>query len=294
VLDSVRDSQGSPAIFTANAVVANPDFERIRENDFSAYFYRTIEQTFAETGECERSLQLWKEARTRRLFVMHSHGREHLNVATWLHYLRQKDPESRLGFDLGFYGLSTTIATKQRPSFLAALRFDDAEGEREVSRIVTDGLRIFRQLMGYPSRSFIAPNYTWGRSLEKVLSDDGVTYLQGCYRHRYVGESRSHFRPLGAKNRWGQYAMVRNAWFEPSQKPASDCVDSCLRDVATAFLWRKPAVICSHRLNYIGAIFPRNRDANLKSLSLLLKTITEHWPNAEFMSTDELGDLIHG
>lgn len=34
VLDSVRDAHARPAVITANTVVANPDFDRIRAADF--------------------------------------------------------------------------------------------------------------------------------------------------------------------------------------------------------------------------------------------------------------------
>ena len=37
VLNSVSDSQGNPACFTANMIMANPDFMAIEKNNFSKY-----------------------------------------------------------------------------------------------------------------------------------------------------------------------------------------------------------------------------------------------------------------
>ena len=58
------------------------------------------------------------------------------------------------------------------------------------------------------------------------------------------------------------------------------------------FNWHHPVIICSHRVNFIGAINKYNRDKNLKLLSLLLQRIKKQWPDVEFMSSDKLGMLI--
>ena len=45
-------------------------------------------------------------------------------------------------------------------------------------------------------------------------------------------------------------------------------------------------------MNYIGSINPNNRKENLKLLDQLLKKVIMLWPNVEFMSSDQLGNLI--
>ena len=54
----------------------------------------------------------------------------------------------------------------------------------------------------------------------------------------------------------------------------------------------KPAIISSHRINYIGSLVEENRAYNLSRLNNLLKIILEKWPDIEFMTSDQLGDLI--
>jgi hypothetical protein len=71
-----------------------------------------------------------------------------------------------------------------------------------------------------------------------------------------------------------------------------DWVDSCLGEINAAFRWRKPAVISSHRVNYIGAHYPDNRDRGLRELKRLLKAIVQKWPEVEFMTSAELGELM--
>ncbi len=64
------------------------------------------------------------------------------------------------------------------------------------------------------------------------------------------------------KNSDGLRYLTRNSFFEPSQA-GSDWVNNCLNDIANAFKWNKPAVISSHRVNYIGSLFPENRENGL-------------------------------
>lgn len=298
VLNSFRDINGSPAVITANAIVANPDFGRIKDGDFEQYYFKKITDEIPSIKGCEHSLDLWKEGNENGCFRIQSHGREHLNVARWMYYLKQNYPETRLAFDLGVYGLSTTITSEKRKSFLPAFDFENKQEEKQANEIAIEGLSIFEQMFGYKSTSFIAPNYTWGRSLERSIAGYGVKYIQGQTRDRYrnsTGENNKvRFRYMGRKNEYGQMDLCRNAIFEPSEAPQKDWVDTCMKDIAIAFRWHHPAIICSHRVNYVGTINVENRDRNLKSLAQLLGQIKNRWPDVEFMSSDQLGDLILG
>jgi hypothetical protein len=44
----------------------------------------------------------------------------------------------------------------------------------------------------------------------------------------------------------------------------------------------------------MGTLDPANRDRGLKQLSQLLKAVVKKWPDVEFLSSDQLGDLING
>ena len=114
--------------------------------------------------------------------------------------------------------------------------------------------------------------------------------------HREPGGSgvrNTKIRWLGKRNKYGQRYMTRNCFFEPST-PGKDWVDTCLHEIATAFRWRKPAIISSHRVNYIGALEESNRDHGLLKLRELLDSIIRRWPETEFVSSDQLGQMIEG
>ncbi|MDO9155210.1 MAG: hypothetical protein Q7U47_16130 [Paludibacter sp.] len=296
VLTSVKDSQGKPALITANTVVANPDFDKIRESHFEKYHYKLITESYKESVGSANSFELIKEGNQKGLFSLQSHGREHLNTKRWLHYLRNDYPETKFAFENAVYGISTTISAEKRKSFLPAFDFETYEEEEEANEIVRDGLRIFEKLFGFTSESFIAPNYIWSKSLEKSIAVEGVRFIQGARLHTYrvpVGEKATkRMRYIGKKNEFEQIDLVRNAFFEPSEKPEKDLVNSCLNEISSAFLWKHPAVICTHRVNFMGGLNQKNRDQNLLLLKKLLSEIVKCWPDVEFMSSNELGNII--
>ena len=93
------------------------------------------------------------------------------------------------------------------------------------------------------------------------------------------------------KNKAGQRYFVRNCFFEPSESGRADVVAEVIRRMKIIFLWGKPAVIGSHRINFIGSLNEENRSANLELFSELLGAILQNWPDVEFTTTDKLGDL---
>ena len=66
-----------------------------------------------------------------------------------------------------------------------------------------------------------------------------------------------------------------------------------LNNLAAAFRMRKPAIISSHRINYVGFLDTRNRDNTLLFLSEILKQALKKWPEIEFMSSYQLGNIIN-
>ena len=97
VLDSVRDGRGRPAIFTAYAMSANPDFGRILESG-EKYHYETVSDTFSrlsseQAAAYDGAWALWQEGMAKGLIQPQFHGREHLNIDLFEHKLRQKSPD---------------------------------------------------------------------------------------------------------------------------------------------------------------------------------------------------------
>ena len=66
---------------------------------------------------------------------------------------------------------------------------------------------------------------------------------------------------------------VRNVVFEPYKDSSRDWVSTALNEIAQAFLFRKPAVVVSHRINYVSGLSIKHRDLSLRLLDRLLSEI---------------------
>jgi len=296
ILTQFKDINGNYPVITANCLVANPDFVKIRETEFEKYHYELFYHTLSRFPDRSSSFTLWKEGISNNIFRPQFHGREHLNIGRWMKALRQNLPETRLAFDYGLFGISTSITSEKRKSYLAAFDYDDSHDEIILTRIIEDGLTLFKKIFEYESKSFIAPNFTWPSRIEHLLSMHGVKYIQGMRIQKIPAPElakpgkKRHF--MGQTNPNGQIYLIRNCQFEPSLEQINDPVDKCLAQIRDAFLLRKPAIVSIHRVNFIGSIDPINRERNLAWFKILLKEIKRKWHDVEFMSTDRLGDTI--
>jgi hypothetical protein len=295
-LNRFRDKNGNPPIITANFVLANPDFDKIRRTDFQEYHYELVTETLKKYPKHSLSFKLWKEGIDKNLFYPQFHGREHLNVARWMKALKLNLPETRFAFDLNLFGISTTITSENRKSYLESFAVDEIGEENQIREIVIEGLLLFKKTFDYASKSFIAPNYVWSSQIEQALFKQGVKYIQGQRIQRSPGSGLNKEKKIphftGQNNEYGQIYTIRNCRFEPSLDNKKDSVNECLVQIQAAFRWRKPAIITSHRVNFIGFIEQSNRDRNVLQLRDLLSSIQKRWPDVEFMATDKLGDLI--
>ncbi len=293
LLSHFKDKNGNPPVFTANSLVANPDFGKIKASNYKGYFYEPLPKTLRErTNNC---IELWHEGIARKVFYPQYHSREHLNVRRWLKYLQEGSNEFRIAFEVEMFGISATAGNNDRQTVLEALAIDDIDDVIYHKSILEDGYNLFVEIFGYKPESFIAPNYIWHKEHEDCLSKLGISVLQGAFiQNEPVKGKTTHriYHFTGERNQFGQLYLVRNCFFEPSMKPSLDWVNLCLTDIRRAFSHNRPAIICSHRVNYIGSIDVRNRDKNLRLTNELLKNITVLWPDVEFMTSNQLGKLI--
>lgn len=297
ILAKYKDSKNNHPVITSNVVVANPDFSKIKESNFNEYSYELITDTFKKYPHHTDCLKIWKKGRDEGVFYPQLHGREHLNVQLWLELLREKHPYFLFAFENGCWGLNSNIYPNLNWNIQASLDMKDRDEIALLKRTVREGSEIFKFLFNYKSRSFIAGNFIWDASLNKTLHACGVKYLQGMKYQKHpllrMDEREMTRHYLGKKNKFGQYYLIRNCTFEPSQKKENfDNVGECLKDITNAFLWNKPAIITTHRLNFVGHLDLKNRDRNLLLFESLLKNIIKKWPDVEFVTSDQLGLMI--
>lgn len=298
VMQSVTDKNGRHAIVTANTVVANPVFEKIKESGFSDYFYEPFTETLKRYPDHQGVFELWRQGISEGLFHPQFHGREHLNVKKWLLALRSGEEATCLAFENGTFGLTSIVSPSIATNYMGAFDSCKSDDLAFYKQSISEGLDIFEELIGYRSHSFIATTYTWSPQIEPFLKEKGVRYLQGMVHQRVPVDSGDGFKYkkdnfTGRKSKAGLTYITRNCYFEPSQSD-NDWVSDCLKRIDIAFMWGKPAVISAHRLNFIGNIDEGNRTKNLRMFAKILNNVIRRYPDVEFMSSDELGDTIMG
>jgi len=203
-----------------------------------------------------------------------------------------------MAFDAGITGISQGLNNEYLGSFQAAFDLDYADDLPFMENSIREGVDEFEKLWGFNPKYFVIPNGPFNNSLEKTLKEKGIEYiLTERKQNEPLGNERfkRYYHYIGMKNKLGQIYLTRNAAFEPSLKVYGFHInpfERCMRDIELAFQLKKPASISTHRVNFIGFIEKGNREKNLRLFDELLSTIIKRWPEVEFMTSVELGDLI--
>lgn len=291
-LGSVKDANGSHAVFTPFINTGNPNFEKILASNGDELHYEKFTDTYDKFGR-PGNFKLFKEGVDHGVFLPELHGHGH--VCDWIWF------ESLKTSDKAFLGLKNNFASitldKQigalkglRPSYFLRNREDMELAKKSLERSVVE----FKEIVGYNPTVFDAPNAIFHPELEAHLAKFGIrTIVTPFYRNEpdlnggLVKNGRYKF---GQKNSSGQIYHIRNCMFEPYNGVKED---QPLRMVDTCFRWGKPAVISTHRVNYVSSIDPKIRDNSIQLLRKILKTIVKKHPTVEFMSSAQLSKLMH-
>lgn len=294
LISGFKDSKGNQPKLTLFCNVANPDYQKILESDFEKYSYLSIEQTYKNYIGSEKVIELLKLGESNNLVELQFHGREHLYVNRWLRKLKENHFETLEGFKNRFFGFSSSYVQEVVNGYRAAYDLDFPEDLIFQKEIVRDGLRLFSQIFGKKASVFVAPDGPFNNKLEEDLFLAGIQYI-GASRIQIeplgFGKYQRKFHYLGQRNKFNQIYLTRTLGFEPISIISGN-IDKAMKMMETSFAWNSPVVISTHRANYVSGLCPKNKQNGLKSLQVLLQKILQKWPEAEFMSSSELGDLI--
>ncbi|MCU4173865.1 hypothetical protein [Carboxylicivirga sp. N1Y90] len=288
------DHLGNHPVITANSVVANPDFEKIKASGFKEYHFEKSTDTYANKGNAKNAFEIIKQGMKEGVYHPQFHGREHVNVEQWLKALQSGNQVLLDAFNTGVFGIDLDIDLTNRSNFMAAFDAHSNQGIALHEDIVSEGTSMFEELYGFRSESFIAPCYVWHNSHNDVLWKNGIKYFQGLpvqLSPDAVKQYKRIYHYQGQKNKLGQRYFVRNCFFEPSLKPTFNWIDDVLNRLKIIFFWGKPAIIGTHRINFVGSLNEDNRKVNLTMLDELIKRMLKLWPDIEFITTDKLGNL---
>lgn len=295
VLSNFHDINGNPAIITAFAVVANPFYEKIESENKVNYHYELIYDTYSRNSHTDKALTMIQKGVKEKLFYPQFHGREHINVKRWMEAINTSSLKEKIAFQQ--HSIISSIMEGDTfhydLPYFPALDLSEKNEISEQQNIIIDGLSHFKTIFGFESKSFVAPCGIFSDEINKPLHDLGVTLLSGQqYKPKGNRKLEVKNKIWGHKNEYGQIYWRRNCTFEPSRNQDHDWVNSCLKEIEIAFRWGKPAVINSHRVNFIGSIFRENREKTLVKLKFLLKEVQKKWPEVEFVDTEKLSNFM--
>lgn len=292
ILSSVKDVNSNYPKVTANYVLSNPDYNKIEQSNYSEYHYLLFTEAYNRAQSSENVRVAMEQAIDCKMFKPQFHGREHLQTYRWIKNLKH----SKIllaGFERNFFAFSRNEAGPL--SYLSAFDFESQQEKKDVIERITEGSMLFKNVFGFSPQTIIAPENTSSLDLLSSFQEIGFEGVQGA-RMQKQSQIATNVKPnfarkLSKMSNYDLVSLVRNVTFEPSAGDAA-CVSKALREINSAFLFGKPAVICSHRVNYVGGISVKSRTESLSKLKELLIQIVKRWPEVEFLSSDELAKII--
>jgi len=301
VLLSVKDRNGNPACVTVNVCTANPDFDKIKASAYEQFFYKPFSETLDEYSTNTSLFKTWQKGIDEGFFKPQLHGREHVHGLAWLKELKTGNRNLLKAFEQETWGIPYIAnTTKRRRNLQASLDHYGIENEEEFqNQWVLDSCDIFKKAFGYAPKSFIPPAYTWHTGIHKSLKSSGIQTIQGMkLQYKPNHQKQTHYKKIphytGQMDRHsGIIYTIRNAYLEPASQPDINWVDLTLKGIENAFKNKQPAIIGSHRINFIGRLDVQHRDKNLKMLKRILKQIVNKYPDVEFIDSGQLADILN-
>ena len=294
VLHKYKDCEGNHPIITADYAVANPDFQKIRDGGFQLYQYEQFTETATHYQDSDHLLELCQQGIHEGLWKPQLHCREHVQIRRWMSALQAKDPEIMWAFDHQMISTADAVEDRNHYAYMDAFNYQLKDSEC-LDTIISEAANIFQSLFGFASRTFVASCYVWNQALEHALNQNGINSMQGSWYQWVPSENEEgafnriiHHNGDSSKQ---ELYLVRNCLFEHSLFNDEKCVESCLKQIEVAFRWNQPAVISTHRVNYMGRIVPENGENGIYLLDILLREILIHWPDVLFITSDQLADI---
>lgn len=293
--------------FTLNIVSGNPNFDKIKLNNFQTYYAQGLNQSYSYYGLNQNLInEQWTNIAESKLFDLQFHSREHVNSTFWLKALQTNDHLAKTAFEFGFWGLSTEYTRKNRKSFMATW---DEYPESNDALNFESGINLFQDYFKKKPISFAPNNYIFPINSLQLLENNGIKsiqcreYLIQPQSYNFIKYRKKIPRKMGQKEKGSKdiISIVRNVQFEPSKdlffkrrnQPFSAQIDSAAKQIQKAVEHNIPVVIDTHRVNYVGGRSEENREYGLSQLKKLVWRIQENYPKAEFISTSELTNRLN-
>lgn len=289
VLEAHRDRLGRRAVFTPNYVLSNPDYDAIKKNKYKTYTGIPITKGFSqgwnEADKRRDLLKVWWEGIKRHVLSPEYHGLIHMSNQTWLEGLRAGDTKLRDFFEEQMfvsskaYDIRSEYALKIDPSQHVPVSIQES--------LISEGKKIFYDAFGYYPHTAIAPHYLWDENTEVALYNQGIKYLQGTVYHN------NRYYAMGEKHNFMTYLIrLIDLDYYGGENPECD-FNHAFEQVNLAWKHGLPAIVSTHRLNYVGGIDPNMHISGINQLHRLLTEIERDFgTEVTYMSDFEVAQLL--
>jgi len=282
-LEKFHGVDGLPAVFTAFACVANPDFDAIRRANFSRYAWIGIDRGVPQGWERGAITAAWRAGITRGVFAPEFHSfLHHTCPKTWMQLLTTPGRDGDLARKL--FDLNVFTQGRHIPEY-------EGLNVREQAIQVKAGIETFTRAVGYEPAAAVTSDAYPVTEVIWALCGIRTVCLKNCKDHNGAvvvyhtkpWNNQDPYVPMGAYSPLEDVVYLsRNAWLE--NEPADETGPIIQR------LWAQgePAVVSSHRIHYVS-LRPENVDQGFARLEDLLGRLTA--AGARFLTSAELGDL---
>jgi hypothetical protein len=287
LLLSFKDSAGRHPIFTLNYVVNNLKYssDSLVKKE-GAFQFESLTNTYVRMGVPF----IWDSSSSfnnPKVFAFSLHAFAHLNQTRFLN-----DISSNSNGAKDFYNNGVTASTD--PTAFFCYMDEMGGGKQSVSSdlsVLSKAINQFSSIFGERSLSFTPSCGVIEKSAIKKICTLGnfrcLKISDGFYRswggsHYSKHPFRTGQKIPGTKTRF----LCRNCDFEPIFSN-DQAVELCLNDINNAFSKKKPAIISTHRMNYVCGFDEKSYLKRMAMLSDLLSRILSQYPDAVFMSSDE-------
>jgi hypothetical protein len=274
VLEDFKPKFDLPPVITANFITHNVDYSSPHELKFLP-----ITEGFNEQSEDVR--HFYKVGIEKRYIYPQLHGYSHYNISQLEKYFVTR--EGRAAFQKTFLYARSTI--RGNTSFLHG---ELDRSNEEVGRLL-EGIDVFERMFGYHPVSFIAPTFILDTCFLDSLRDNRIQILQAGNRLVNSRKKRLFYPPLRKRN--GLLWSIRNVRLDPHRDYGFDA-QKAVADIDRAFENNLPAVIDFHRVNFSGKYNPSYRNETISQLRSLLHSIYKKWPEASFLTSDQLKEAL--
>ncbi len=270
-LERFTGADGRPVVFTPCYIMGNPDYEGIAAAGMAEYRDLLIDNGVPSAWERGDFLAPARAGVRRMVWRPEYHARlHHTQPHLWLESVRAGHPEAAPLFEEQIFQQSA-----MRPEY-------EGMDEPEQREWVAGGMRSFQRAFGYLPECAINCDAT--EVTERIWWEWGVrTRL-----NRYPDEGacgQSPFTPMTY--------LRRNVRFEPlglDDEYTASGFTGAWRQLQAAWGADQPAIVSTHRKNYVSFVAEQERQGYLQ-LELLLQAIADYYPEAVFVTSAEIGQL---